>query len=653
MNILKKKSYIVILILILLVGLGFLYYYKHYYSFNAYEKYLQDYQIESAGEFKAIDEKNCDVPGMVLVTENEYLKLYTDTKTAQVAVYDKRNKTITYSNPELADDDQLANDVNKNYLKSQFIVEYFNQARNTGTMDSYSAANLITINSLYNGIRYTYELGNTNAGNEAGFIISLEYRLDGDSLLVSVPMSMVQEFGGAKIYRIQLLKFMGAADETAEGYMLVPNASGSIINFNNGKTSVSDYSQYIYGIDPISQDYTVVEKTEKARMPLFGMSYKDKDVFAVIEDGASLAYVTASVAGKINSYNYVYPTFVLRGYDILSMFGSTGNEAELPVVEKDLYDSNLSVRYSFLDSNYKGYAGMANYYRDKLITRKILTDKKAEGDIPFFYDCIGAVKKTSHFAGIKYLKTYPMTSFEDAENISDDLSNRGIHNQIMNYQGWFNGGYYHDVADKVNLVDSLGNKQNLESLNETLKANGGRLYTDVAFQDVTYISKRYISSFESARYYGAGYVASFGVVNPANLRKTSSLGYNELRYDIISPKFLPRYVDDFADNIIDYNIDGISLRDLGDELSSDRKKNHVINREQALDVVNGQLGVLSSLNKRIMVKGGNDYSWSYADAIYDAPLNDNNYFTETYQQFMDLCYSLQWLESVPICFPDD
>ncbi len=50
---------------------------------------------------------------------------------------------------------------------------------------------------------------------------------------------------------------------------------------------------------------------------------------------------------------------------------------------------------------------------------------------------------------------------------------------------------------------------------------------DVPFQDVTYISKRYNRSFETSRYYGAGYVARFGAHNPANLRITSSLGYDE------------------------------------------------------------------------------------------------------------------------------
>lgn len=699
----------VVLIVLALVG----YYLSHYYFYNDYRNVLSTYQVEEAKPFEPIVDSNNDVEGMVLAVENEYLKLYTNTETAEIAVYDKRNKTITYSNPVDVDSDEIANDTNKNYLKSQLIVEYFNTARNTGTMDSYSQSvqsGNFEIKAINNGIRYTYLLGDTtnltgvvpkyirkatldkvysdldeetvesiskyftesttmdgfmeltgeavkdrsiisivnaafidadfdaddyltelNAANKGnlittGFSVDLEYRLDGDSLVVSVPMDSVLEGGGAKIYRIQLLKFFGATGIDDKGYMVVPNASGSIINFNNGKTNQADYSQYIYGLDPISQDYTVMEKTEKARLPIFGISKGESNVFATIEDGASLSFVNASVSGKVNSYNYVYPTFVLRGYDILSMFGSTGNEAELPIVESEYYDCNLTVRYSFMDEKHMGYAGMANYYREKLIANGVLKDRLPEKDIPLFYDVIGGVKRTSHILGVQYLNVYPMTTFEEAAEISNDLASRGVSNQIMNYQGWFNGGYYHDVANKVRVTGKLGGKSGFEKLNETVKNNGGTLYGDVALMNVSFVSKRYISSFESSRYYGAGYVASFGAVNPATLRQTSSLGYKEIRFDIVSPKFLPRYVDGFVNNIQKIDVDGISLRDLGDQLSSDRKRTNVISREEGLDVVKAQFDKIDGTEKKIMVSGGNDYSFAYADAIVNVPLNDNNYF---------------------------
>jgi hypothetical protein len=55
----------------------------------------------------------------------------------------------------------------------------------------------------------------------------------------------------------------------------------------------------------------------------------------------------------------------------------------------------------------------------------------------------------------------------------------------------------------------------------------------------------------------------FGEVNPANLRRTSGMGYAENLFNLLSPKFLPYYVSKFIDATENYAINGVSLRDLG------------------------------------------------------------------------------------------
>jgi len=700
-----------IALLIVLIWVGYLI--VHYFCYNEYKNYLTGYTYEESTEFVPIEEAAPDVEGMVLAAENEYLKLYTNPETAEIAVVDKRDGSITYSNPVNAENDPIANATNVNYLKSQFILEYFNSGRTMGIFDSYTASvekGQVEIAALENGIRYTYrvgEVGNatgivpryidadkfeevlsalsdedaetlrgyfteseeisgfmelkssvskstalletmntwfeqagftsddyveqlTAAGKEnllsPNFVIELEYRLNGDGLDVSVPMCSLVEGGGAKIYRLQVLKFFGAADDTATGYMVVPNGSGSIINFNNGRTNVADYSQYIYGMDPLAQSYTQLENTQTARLPLFGICSEESDILVTIEDGATLSYVTASVAGKVNSYNYVYNTFVLRGYDVLSMFGTTGNEGELPIVEKNFYDVNLVLKYSFLDEEHTGYSGMANYYRERLIAEGVLSERTPEGDIPFYYDVIGGVKRTSYILGVQYLSVYPMTTFEEAGQMSTELAELGVTNQVMNLQGWFNGGYYHDVPDRLRVTWRLGGRSGLEELNDLVTANGGEMYADVAFQEVTFISSRYNYMMETARYYGAGYVANFGQVNPSTLRQTSSLGYEETEYDLLSPRYLPRYVDAFADRVVNVGIDGIGLRDLGDVLLSDKKRTLAINREEALDIVLGQLERLAQTERNLLISGGNSYAFAYTQDIMNAPISDNDFF---------------------------
>ena len=220
-----------------------------------------------------------------------------------------------------------------------------------------------------------------------------------------------------------------------------------------------------------------------------------------------------------------------------------------------------------------------------------------------------------------------MTTFREAEQISDILAEKGIANQVMNLQGWFNGGYYHDVASKIRVPRKLGGKSGLEKLNAAVSENGGTLYADVAFQKVSIESegKGYNYQAESAKYYGSGYVASFGQVNPGTLRQTSSLGYPETLYDLISPKFLIRYTDLFAEKFSKMDVDGISLRDLGSTLQSDKKRSNQIHREEALDVVTAALSTMQETGKSVMVNRANDYAWFAADDIINLPLDDNDY----------------------------
>ena len=610
-------------------GLCYLaYYLVHYTFYDRYEDFLTSYEYEQGTAFTPAAESGSDVPGMSLVCENEYLKLYTDTKTAAVAVYDKRNGSVTYSNPPDADSDAIANAANLNFLKSQFMLTYYNSDGTQGTLDSYSqsvAKGKFSVESIANGVRYLYRIGNeknTDGSEGTYFDVALEYRLDGDSVLVSIPVCAIKEYGTGGVGRIQLLRMMGAADTSESGYMVVPNGSGSLIDFNNGKTGAANYSQYIYDIDPLAATYYTTENVNGARLPIFGICREDRSLLVTVEDGASTALITAGVSGVYNEYNYAYPTFVLRNIDNLSMFGDS--TTDVYVLERDAYDINLTARYTFLTDEYKGYAGLANYYRNRLVEEGVLTPGSQSGDMPLYYDVIAGAKEYSHMLGVQYLHTFSMTTFDQAGQISEDLAAGGVQAQVMNLQGWFNGGYYHDAADKIRVMWKLGGKSDLEKLQETVAGNNGRLYVDVAFQQVNYADDGFNYNSEGSRYYGAGYTASFGQVNPTTLRNTSTLDYKETGYDLLSPKYLPRYVEKFARKIQKYDVYGISLRDLGNELHSDKKRTNVINREEALHIVLGQLDTLKDTGKAMMTNNANAYAFGYSTDIINVPITDND-----------------------------
>ncbi|MDR1687004.1 MAG: DUF5696 domain-containing protein [Clostridiales bacterium] len=685
----------------------------HFRMYKGYTQYLKNYEAASAGEAGVLTFlSGTDVPGMKLVSENDFLALYTNTETAEVAVFDKRNGEIAYSNPQDADDDPVATPLNKSYLKSQLIVEYYSSNRNMAIFNTWDhAVSLAQFEyaAIPGGIRYTYTLGDfsrptgivplslsvprmeelmskmveknaarfkgyyrapdspeglytLNEGSKqsasirnitrfleevgyteddyyadmasvgsdeakpVSFVISVDYVLNADNLEVTVPTNLIQEDGGGQVARIQLLRYMGAGGADEAGYMLVPNGSGSIIRFNNGKTNVPNYSQFVYGIDPLLAEYIVTEQSQQARFPVYGIAKANGGVFASIENGDTLSSINSYISGMVNSYNFTYPTFVLRSGDRLTMFGATDISADLPIVERDYYDTNLSVKYYMLTAEEANYSGMANLYRNKLISEGVLTQKSATSHIPFFMDLLGGAQGMGFVLGAQYSQTIPMTTFEEAAFITEDMRQNGVLNQYVNLQGWFNRGYYHDAPDKINILSKLGGASALEELSANIQGNGGRLYGETAFQKLPFGAKRFNFQLESSRYYGAGYIAAFGQVNPVSNMQTNSMGYREIMYDLVSPKFLDRYVDKYTKEITDTALTGITLRDLGDTLHSDKKRTEVINREQAKNIVLAQFDKLAQTGKNIMVSGGNKYSLKYADSLINVPLTHNTYF---------------------------
>jgi hypothetical protein len=490
------------------------------------------------------------------------------------------------------------------------------------------AATIRRLLSILDSIGYTEEdflEDSMETGVEGAVVTSfdvpLEYRLDGQSLVVSVPTSRIVERGGARIDKIHVTRFFGAAGEDESGYTFVPNGSGSLIYFNNGKTWTEDYNQYVYGQDRITTELDMVGNTEMARMPVYGMHRENgQTIFSQIEEGHTFAQIWASIAGKGLSYNTVTTTFIIRGSGTLMMFGVTGNEGEMPIVETNFYLANLTVRHSFLTGEYEGYSGMARYYRERLEREGVLSGRLEQGSIPLYLDLLGAARGTKFLFSIQYQGIIPVTTFEQAGEIVDLFSERGISNQVINYQGWFNRGYYHDAANRINIVRQLGNKRQFEALGAKLEAQGGKLYGDVIFQNVPTVSRRYNWRMENSRYYGGGMNAMWTEhVCPCCYGLWTG-GYRERVQSLVSPKFLDRYVSAFARRIDGYDITGISLRDLGDSLHTDRRRTEFIDREHALSIVLAQMEVLAGLGKDIMVSGGNAYSWHIADDLIGVPL---------------------------------
>lgn len=454
------------------------------------------------------------------------------------------------------------------------------------------------------------------------FVIPVDYKLDGNELIAKINTDDIITEGPGKLSVIQLLANFGAGAMDDEGYMMVPSGSGALIDFNNGKAHHDYYYEKVYGFDPSGASMYATQYQETVRMPVYGIKSNDQAYLARIVDGEAIAAIKADVSGRVNSYNTVGPIFTIRDNELVSLFGASGINADLPLVEERAYKGDLSVAFSFLVGDEANYSGMAKVYRNHLLNEGELA-QVMDQELPFYVDVIGAIEKKAFALGVPYRKTEVMTHPDEAVMMVKTLSGHGAHNMKVRYQGWFNDGYYHDVARDIDVESKLGGEKAIQELDQTLEDMGSSLFPDVAFAEVSSLSDRYSETFESARYI-AGVNVFKAPYHPSLMRMYTFYDDDFMR--IVSPAALPRHVEGFERDYDQLGISRLSLRDLGDVIASDKKMQASIDREWSKDISAAMVKTLADEKAELMVEGGNAYVWPYATDIVGVPLSSNHYY---------------------------
>ena len=163
----RKKRLIIIVVVALLViisasALNIIF---RYFKYDEYKKYEVKSKTEKGERFVAVNEDKPDVEGMVLVSENDNLKLYTNLETTEIAVYNKNDGSITYSNPQDRDT-HTGTGINASNLSSTLAVTYYNKAGNVATINNYDMSiknGQFETESIKDGIRYIYTLADEDS----------------------------------------------------------------------------------------------------------------------------------------------------------------------------------------------------------------------------------------------------------------------------------------------------------------------------------------------------------------------------------------------------------------------------------------------------------------------------------------------------------
>ena len=424
--------------------------------------------------------------------------------------------------------------------------------------------------------------------------------------------------------------------EPNKGYFLVPNGSGSLIRFNSTDCDGStDYSEFIYGQDDVMFDVEIKPlESESVKLPVYGWyNESGNSVFVILSRGESLAEIHVMTSNDIpckeagaesmTNYNIAYSRYYLRAMTEVAMSLTD----KFTVWNEKIFPTQLTQKFCFTHNEEPGYSGMANYYRNYLIKNGDLVKSEAteEESIGLYLDIIGAVRGETTMLGVTKETVIPVTTFKQAEEIVNSFYKNDISNLVISYQGWMNGGYYHDTVKDIDVIRKLGGKKKLEELSKHVENGGGKVYGDMAVSRVSFAAKDFQYNLEAARVYGSGVTAAYGKTSPTSYANSASLGYKANLYDVLSPKFLEKYVTKAIKEMKKIDISGISFRDLGTYLNADLKKTAIINREQAKEITEAMLKKAAESDNSIMLNSALGYTLAYADDIINAPIGDNNY----------------------------
>ncbi len=574
------------------------------------------------------------------VCENDNLALYINDDTAVIGLYDKRTGETWWSTPESVGHDTSATNTIIDDLSSSLKMVYGEPAaRSTTTQRSASDAT-IKVKDVTGGVKVTYSFG------KPGISVPVTYTLQDDYLEARVETSDIEEASDSKI--VTSLTIMGnfaAASSEDSGYFVIPDGSGALINFNNGKETAKSYTGYVYGNDVTAVSTTALATTQGVSFPMYGIVNGDRAMLVVADEGDANAKLLASVSGQSNSaFNTCGFEFILRDSDTYYMSGD--NSTALTMFETgDIKTETIALRYYPLDTSGDDtvdYVDIADAYRDYLFENGV-TDAEVDADPILSLNLYGGVKKEKSIAGIPIKMKTALTTYDQAVDILDTLQDNGVDAMSVQYYDWTNDGISEKIDIKAKPSGTLGGKDDWEELCAYTSRNGITLYP--AVENETFYSGNGYGSYSSTAVRISGsyarvyeYDLAYGTQDTDSKAKS-----------LLSPALYAETYDTLRENLLDADLTAASLGSLSNALYGDYGK-QAMSRADSKTEIEAVYASYAEAGISLLGDTANAYVLPYLSEVVDIPLQSSQYdvFDEDIPFYSCVMHGLMPLSSTAV-----
>ncbi len=507
----------------------------------------------------------------------------------------------------------------------------------------------------------------------ANFKLALEYYLTDNGVEVRFPANGLTfdetNFG---LESIEILEQMGAGNTYYNGYTFIPDGSGSITRFEDVLTNNVEQDGKVYGEDYAYQNVSG-QNEQIFRLPVFGVvtsgelqtgidqntlvsEKRDHSTgyFAVITEGDALATITAVNGGSFYNYGSVYCSINPRpkdSYSLGDVISVAGNK-QYTVVSDRKYTDSFRINYIMLTSeDYLDtldtekvaaakangrkfydttYMGMAKAYREYLEDKgDIQKITSADENIPLYIEVFGSTETEESVLSIPVTVKKPLTTFEDLEKMTDELSLAKSPITNINYRltGFTNGGMVSTVPAKVKFEKVVGGNSGFRDFLDYANEKGIGVYPEF---DFAYME-------DTAAFDGFSYKRD--AVKTIDNRYTTKRVYDAVLQSFvktdkicISPGVYRDFFEKFNKSmtkVLDGRSTGVSVGTLGSDLNSDFDEDEPYNREDSKGFTEEMLAQLKKNYGNVLIEGGNAYAIKYASVILNAPLDSSRFLSSS------------------------
>lgn len=560
---------------------------------------------------------NAVISSARFVTENDKLALYVDDDTAVIGLYDKAMEKMWWSTPENAGHDTRATNTIVNDLSSSLKMIYGEpEARSTTTVRSKSDAK-VSVKDISDGVKITYTFRKT------GITIPVTYTLEDDYLEARIETEDIEEEDTSQTGKVttslSMMSNFGAASSRENGYFVIPDGSGALIHFNNGKTNAKSYTGTVYGSDLTAVSLTEPAVTEQVYLPMYGIVNGDNAMMVVCTEGDSNAKLTASVSGQSkSSYNICGFDFTVRDSDTYYMSGD--NSTALTVFEDGkMKTDTLALRYyPVATAKTPNYTDIANAYRTYLTEEQGVENTVDSATPSLYLDLYGGTEKEKSILGIPVTMKTPTTTFEQAQDILKNLSAGGVEAMSVQYHNWTNAGITGKVDLKAKPAGCLGGNGDWQDLLTYADSNGMTIYPTVDNATFASGSGYYTFTDTTVRISGSyariyDYDLAYGTQSTVN--KPLSL---------LSPATFPEIYQKLSDSYTDKGLTSVSLGSMMSSLYGDYGKQK-ISRDNAQALLEESYQSIQDASLTMMADTANAYALPYVKEIANVPLQSSGF----------------------------